>query len=158
MLDDDGQLHDKGFIKHAKAVAERKPGAILVKVQALAMDGITHIWPKPECWNLNWAGGQRPRGKEWKGTGYNLVTRQDIWRKFIGNYDYAPGGDWFFAQAVFKSGVPIVRLDIVASKGEGRGCGVLFEKCKDDWFDRVAKKLDLECLSMEDDVWRLTGS
>ena len=41
------------------------------------------------------------------------------------------------------------KLNVVGATSKGRGCGVMFEKCKADWWNRVAQKFSIESIDQE---------
>lgn len=152
MLDDDGFLLDRTFIEEAKFVLDFvKSDVLLVKMSTYNLDKRWRIHPEPPMWNLDWEGGERP--EKWIGAGYCVVVRADIWRRHIHHYQHAPGGDWHFITALMNNGYSVQRANVMAGGSKGRGCGVLFEKCDDNWFDPFIERYELE--HVRDDAWRL---
>lgn len=154
LLDDDGWLFANGFVEVVRdKILKTKADALLVKVNTVDLNGVRQVWPKDELFNINWAQGQRP--PQWIGTGYNFIVSNEVWKRHIYHYDYAPGGDWWFASALIADDIHIDKLNVIGAKSNGRGCGVLFEKCNDDWWFGVAEQFGIEWV--EGDVWQLKG-
>ena len=151
-LDDDAYLVDDTFVSTLKRRALGEPDVILVKMRIFNLDKLWRVHPEPHIWNLNWEAGQRPN--RWIGTGPCVVTKRQVWRKNIHHYQHAPGGDWHYITSLLKQDLKIWRLDMVATEAPGRGCGVIFEKCDDDWFKPIRTEYDLERVAKN--VWRLT--
>ena len=156
MLDDDCFLISTLFVEHVERWAREfdDPDVILVKMRTYNLDQTWRTHPEPPVWEVNWEAGEKPG--RWVGNGLCVVTRADTWREFIEYYRYAPGGDWHFITTMMnRPHIRFVRLNEVVAESPGRGCGVLFEKCNEDWFDEIASEFEPEHL--RDDAWRLSA-
>lgn len=152
-LDDDGYLTRHDVIEALKRRASCDADIILVKTETLQLDDRLHVYPEPHIWEIDWEKGKRP--KRWAGNGSCVVVKRDVWRRYLDKYHYAPGGDWhFITSLVLNRNLYFARLNMVVAASEGRGCGVIFEKCFPDWFDKIQKRYEMECV--RDDAWRIT--
>lgn len=155
MLDDDGYLLSADFVRDLKRRATADPDVILVKTDTQQTDGRRYVYPEPAIWQIDWEGGVRPQ--EWSGTGSCVVVKGELWQEQVAHYEHAPGGDWHFVSSLIESGATFARLNTVAIRSNGRGCGVLFEKCGDDWFNEAYVQ-GLECFArIIDEVWGHNG-
>lgn len=153
-LDDDGMLVDNRMVEMLSIRAAEAVWAdvLLVKMRSFNLDKVWRTHPGPDIWDINWENGDRP--SFWVGTGFNIVTRTDVWKSRVYHYQHAPGGDHkFITSLIGDESVQFARCDIMASESAGRGCGVLREKCKSGWFEPFVAQLDLE--PIDDNVWRL---
>jgi hypothetical protein len=151
-LDDDVFLIENAFVSTLQRRALDHPDAILVKARVFNLDQRWRVHPEPPIWNLSWEAGQRP--KHWVGTGPCIISRQAVWRRNIEHYQHTPGGDWHYITSLLRQNLRIGRLNMVASEAPERGCGVIFEKCDNDWFKPIKEDYELERVAKY--VWRLT--
>lgn len=148
MLDDDGFLDNDGFIHAVRShvVKSRRPEVVLVRSVCKDRKGSNILtWPSDKMFSLDWDRGQRP--VKWKGNGYCVVTRVDVWKKRLSYYTQrAPGGDWYFIQrGLIDNGHRFSKLNVVGGRSIQRGYGVMFEKCKSNWWETVLNKFpDIE--------------
>lgn len=153
-LDDDGFMVDPRAIQmmHLRAAERVWPEALLVKMRSYNLDQVWRVHPQDFIWDLAWEDKERP--SYWVGTGFNIVTRADAWRTHLEQYQHSPGGDWtYITSLIADPEIRFARVDVIASESPGRGCGVIMEKCKPDWFTEIASQLELE--QLEENAWRL---
>lgn len=153
-LDDDGYLLDSHLVdrlgKHVHA--KNHPTAVLVRMRMFNLDNTWRTWPDDKTWALDWERGRRP--EKWVGTGTSIITRADVWREHISNYQHSPGGDWHFITSIIeRDDLRITKLNIFGASSPGRGCGIIFEKCGFDWFNPFPERYDLHHLG--DDAWEM---
>lgn len=153
-LDDDGWLVDVRFVELIQRCARKSfgPEVILVKNRTFNLDRVLRIHPHYKIWGLDWEDGERPG--YWVGTGANVVTRTDVWKRHLKHYQYSPGGDHRYISSLIRDEkLRFARQDVLSTESSGRGCGVLTEKCKEDWFAPIAAFYRME--QLEPNAWRL---
>lgn len=149
ILDDDRYFVAFDAVSLLKRRASCGADVILVKAQTVQLDGLDHIYPEREIWKMDWEGGRRP--KKWSGVGANVVVKRGVWKRHVTAYQHAPGGDWHFITSLINARCTFARLNAVIAGSDGRGCGVLFEKCDLNWFKPFVPGLE----HVEDNAWRV---
>jgi hypothetical protein len=151
ILDDDRWLLYDDVISALRRRASCDADVLLVKAREIQLDNVRYIYPLPDIWEMDWEGGHRP--DKWSGVGANVVVKRGVWREHVHYYQHAPGGDWHFINSLIQSGCSFARLFMVVAASGGRGCGVLFEKCRPNWFEGIVERYRPE--RVKDDVWRI---
>lgn len=152
ILDDDRWFETHDTISAMKHHALCDADVLLVRARETQLDNMDYVYPTDDIWGVNWEEWERP--KKWSGCGACVVVKREVWQDHIHYYQYAPGGDWHFINSLIQMGRSFARLDRIMADSGGRGCGVLFEKCRPDWFERIKDRYHPQ--HVRDEVWRLT--
>lgn len=154
-LDDDNVASDRDFVASLKAIAsETAADVIVVKMTQEHKD---ETYPKPDIWEIDWKGGERP--EEWAGGGACVAVRKEVWAEHTEAYfdgqgeDWHTGGDWRFIMSLIEDkALTFAKCDVIAARQLARGYGKKAEDCEDDWFELIREKLNLEHIGR--DAWR----
>lgn len=110
LLDDDDFIVNKNMIDDLKNVAEKWSNPDVIFFRMIIKNNMNNnLYPTDElCW------GNKPIIARIGGSCF--VVKNEIYKKFIHNFAHVRCGDFYFIDAVFKSGASCCWLDVIMSE------------------------------------------